>query len=112
MVQVQQQAMRAPDVREYARLTEQKNFPEYAARYLKIHTKEKGVQPFILNTAQLRLHKKIMELKDERVRLNRPEGVKIIILKARQMGYSTVTKGYEYFNVTTREGFQDSNYST
>jgi hypothetical protein len=102
--QIQQQL--PPEYTEYYRLTDPRNFPEYCSKYLKIHTKEKGVQPFMLNTAQLRLHKKIMELKDERIRLNRPEGVKIIILKARQMGYSTVTKGYEYFNVTTREGFR------
>lgn len=70
------------------------NFPYYASKCLKIRTKTKGVQPFTLNSVQLDLSNRIDE---QMVMKGR---VRIIILKARQMGVSTLVNA-RYFHRTT-----------
>lgn len=63
------------------------DFQFYAAKALKIRTKEGKLLAFKLNPAQTKLDNKTNELKAQ----GKP--IKIIILKARQMGFSTYTEG-------------------
>jgi len=65
-------------------------------RFLKIKTKESRIVPFRLNSAQIRLYREIERLKAE----GKP--VRIIILKARQMGFSTLTEGLIYHSTATQ----------
>ena len=62
------------------------NRKNYLKAFIKIQNKEGELIQFTLNTPQDRLRKKILELEKE----GRP--VRIIILKARQMGFSTLTE--------------------
>src|SRR5262249_61096301 len=55
----------------------------YFSQYLKIRPKVGSLAPFALNTAQLKLHQLI---EDQRARTGR---VRLIVLKARQLGVST-----------------------
>ena len=55
------------------------------ASFIKIDTKDGSQKNFVMNEPQLRLYNKIRELEKE----NKP--VRIIVLKARQMGFSTFT---------------------
>lgn len=73
-------------------------FPEFAAEFLNITPKRGGVTPFVLNEPQRRLDRII----EERRAAGRP--VRLIILKARQMGMSTYSLGRMYHYATTREG--------
>ena len=75
-----------------------KNFKFYAEECLKIRTKEGDVRPFILNTAQEYIHKKIEEQKLLTGK------VRAIILKGRQQGCSTYVSGRFYHNTTHRQG--------
>ena len=68
----------------------------YIESFLKIKTKESRVENFRLNSAQLRLYQLITKQKKE----GKP--VRIIILKARQMGFSTLTEGLIYHSTATR----------
>lgn len=74
------------------------DFPHYAARCLKIRTKEHGVIPFVLNDAQMYLHgiaeKQLAEF----------GWVRIMILKGRQQGMSTYVEGRFYWKVTHEKG--------
>lgn len=65
---------------------------EYYAKYaLKIRTKEGEIKPLVLNEAQQRLKDAILQQYEN-------EGkIRVIILKARQMGLSTVVGGYLYW---------------
>ena len=70
------------------------DFPFYAKAALKIRTKEGNIQPLKLNPAQQILQNAIDKQMTE-------EGkVRIIILKARQQGLSTMVGGYLYFSVS------------
>ena len=62
------------------------NTRKYIEAYLKIRTKTAEVKPLILNKPQERLYNLIAE----QHRANKP--VRVIILKARQMGFSTLTE--------------------
>lgn len=64
---------------------------EYIQGLLKIKTKEGRIVPFKLNEPQKRLYRVI---KEER---KKGKPVRIIILKARQMGFSTLTEGLIFF---------------
>jgi len=64
----------------------------YLENFCKIKTKEKGLQPFILNDAQ----------KDLFNSLNTDQ--RIIILKSRQLGMSTAVAGYFYHKTITTPG--------
>lgn len=68
----------------------------YIEHFLKIKTKESKVVPFRMNEAQRRLYDLIERLRAE----GKP--VRIIILKARQMGFSTLTEGLIYQATATK----------
>ena len=72
------------------------NTRKYIENCLKIKDKKSRIIPFILNEPQLKLYNKIKELKAE----HKP--VRIIILKARQMGFSTLTEAILFKEVATR----------
>ena len=69
----------------------------YIENFLKIKTKRSTVEGFKLNSAQIRLYELIQKQKAE----GRP--VRIIILKARQMGFSTLTEGLIYHSTATQK---------
>jgi len=70
------------------------DFPFYSKSALKIRTKEGMVAPLVLNPAQQILQDAIdKQMADE-------GKIRIIILKARQQGLSTMVGGYLYFNVS------------
>lgn len=73
-------------------------FEEYAPRFLHIRTKSAKIIPFVPNPPQLRLLGVIREARDE----GRP--VRIIVLKARQLGFSTLSLGLMYEATTGNEG--------
>lgn len=72
------------------------NTKKYIEEYLKIRDKNSKIIPFKLNTPQMKLYNKIKELKQQ----HKP--VRIIILKARQMGFSTLTEAILFKEVVTR----------
>lgn len=74
----------------------QKDFPFFAETCLMIKTKEDGIVPFRLNKAQRFLWSKIKEREDA------GEPVRIIILKARQLGMSTFVQGYLMWKAVTQ----------
>lgn len=71
------------------------NCKDYIENFLKIRTKDGTVEPLIMNQPQLRLYEAIKE----QWRANKP--VRIIILKARQMGFSTLTEAIIFFLTAT-----------
>lgn len=70
------------------------DFAHYAPRCLSIRTKDEGLQPLILNDAQLHLHNVAEKQLAETGR------VRIIVLKGRQQGMSTYIEGRFYWKVT------------
>lgn len=72
------------------------NTKKYIENFLKIKDKQSQVIPFTLNEPQNKLYDKIKELKNE----NKP--VRIIILKARQMGFSTLTEAIVFKETATK----------
>lgn len=74
------------------------HFPTFAERFLKIKTKSGEVIPFRLNYAQRILWKAIKK------QIDAGQPVRIIILKARQMGMSTFVQGYLLWKAITCEG--------
>ena len=74
------------------------NRKNYLKAFIKIQDKEGNLISFTLNSPQDRLRKKILELEKE----GRP--VRIIILKARQMGFSTFTSGWYTTDTVTNIG--------
>ena len=70
------------------------DFEFYARNCLKIRTKDDGIQPFILNDAQLYIHKKLEEQKKATGK------IRAIILKGRQQGASTYIEG-RFMHATT-----------
>lgn len=73
-------------------------FREYAPAYLQIKTKLGKVVPFVLNEPQLRVEDEIDRARQE----GRP--VRLLILKARQLGFSTWALGRGYEFTTTNGG--------
>lgn len=73
------------------------DFEQFASRCLRIKTKEGKIVPFVLNDAQKRFSRMVFEL------LRKGKPVRIIILKARQMGFSTVTEAIIYYLTSTQE---------
>lgn len=71
------------------------NARTYIERFLKIRTKEGAVVPLVLNRPQERLYNAIQK----QWRAGKP--VRIIILKARQMGFSTLTEAIIFFLTVT-----------
>lgn len=74
------------------------NTLSYITKYLKIRTKEKGLQPFVPNKPQMKLYNVIKKQSLE----GKP--IRVIVLKARQMGFSTMT-GAIAFKLTATEPF-------
>ena len=64
----------------------------YLEHFVKIKTKDKGLQPFVLNEAQKDLYNTLSE------------NQRVIILKARQLGFSTAVTGYFYHKTITTPG--------
>jgi hypothetical protein len=62
----------------------------YIPKFLKIRTKDAQIVPFTLKPPQIKLRDTIEECRSS----GRP--VRIIILKARQMGFSTYVEGDVY----------------
>jgi len=71
---------------------------EYFSRFLQIRPKVGPLVPLALNAAQLRLHRVIEE---QRAKTGR---VRVIVLKARQLGVSTYTAARFYFNTINSPG--------
>ena len=69
---------------------------EYIESCLKIRTKSGAVVPFRLNAAQQKLYAVAKRQQDE----GKP--VRIIILKARQLGFSTLTEALLFHACATR----------
>lgn len=74
------------------------DFEHYAAKCLKIRTKEGKVVPFQLNKAQKYIHQQIEN------QLANTGKVRAIILKGRQQGCSTYVEGRFYWKTTHRRG--------
>lgn len=70
------------------------DFPRYAREVLKIQTKAAEVVPFVLNRVQRKLWTLIQAARDA----GRP--VRLYVLKARQLGVSTMTQALAYWLVT------------
>ena len=71
---------------------------DYIEHFLKIRTKRGTVEPFCLNAAQRKLYA-VAQRQQEAGR-----GVRIIILKARQLGFSTLTEALLFHACVTRPG--------
>ena len=71
---------------------------DYIEHCLKIRAKNGAVVPFRLNAAQRKLYE-VARRQQEAGR-----GVRIIILKARQLGFSTLTEGLIFHACATRQG--------
>jgi hypothetical protein len=70
------------------------DFEFYAQHALKIRTKEGEVKPFTLNVAQKALLDAVLN------QLQAEGKVRIVILKARQMGLSTLVGGWLYWYIS------------
>lgn len=71
------------------------NTLKYIEKFLKIKTKRAEIEPLILNKPQLKLY----EVLRQQYNANRPR--RVIILKARQMGFSTITEAIIFKNTAT-----------
>jgi hypothetical protein len=80
------------------RLKLKNDFVHYAAKCLKVRSKEIRIEPFILNKVQLYLHNIVEK------QLAETGKVRVIILKGRQQGCSTYTEGRLYWRVTHKFG--------
>ena len=80
------------------RLRLKEDFPFYARNCLSIRTKDNGLQPFILNSAQEYIHQKIQE------QIEKTGKVRAILLKGRQQGASTYAEGRFMWRTTHNKG--------
>lgn len=76
------------------------NTKAYIENYIKIRDKRGRIIPLILNKPQLKYYNVIKKLHEE----NKP--IRIIILKARQMGFSTETEAIITKNTTTHHNYR------
>lgn len=76
------------------------DFLHYAAKCLRIRTKEAKVEPFVLNAAQLYIHERLEQQRKETGR------IRALILKGRQQGCSTYVEGRYYWRVTHSKGMR------
>lgn len=74
------------------------DFPFYSKYHLKIRTKAGTIEPLILNYSQQKLHEQIERQK------TRTGKVRMLILKARQQGFSTYVGGRFYHHTTRFSG--------
>jgi hypothetical protein len=76
------------------------DFIHYAKKCLQIRSKSGEIQPFVLNTPQLYIHKVVEQ------QLLEFKKIRAIILKGRQEGCSTYVEGRFYWRVTHWRGFR------
>lgn len=69
---------------------------EWIERFVKIRDKDANIVPLILNTAQRRLLALVLKLERQNV------PIRVVILKARQMGFSTLVQAMFYERVMRR----------
>ena len=81
-----------------ARIRMRDEFPHYAGKALKIRTKEGKIEPLRLNRAQLKLHNAIEQ------QIQETGKARILVLKARQTGFSTYVGGRYFWRVTHGKG--------
>ena len=74
------------------------NFPYYACHCMKVRSKSGAIVPFKLNAVQRRVHEAA-----ER-QMARAGRIRILVLKARQPGFSTYVEGRFYWKTTRRTG--------
>lgn len=74
------------------------NFEYYAPRCLKIKTKSGQIVPFVMNRAQLYLHRKVEEQRSATGK------VRVLNLKGRQQGMSTYWEGRLYWRTSMNRG--------
>ena len=72
------------------------NTKKYVENYVKIRNKEGKMVNLILNEPQMKLYNIIKKCKEEK------KPVRIIILKARQMGFSTATESFLFKDTVTK----------
>ena len=75
------------------------NTKEYIENYIKIRDKNNNIIPLKLNEPQMKYYNIIKKLHEEK------KPVRIIILKARQMGFSTETESIIFKNVVTKQNY-------
>ena len=73
-----------------------RNAREFIEGALKIKTKDTRIVPLILNQPQKRLYNTVKE------QAKQQKPIRIIILKARQMGFSTLTEALIFHRTVTR----------
>lgn len=71
------------------------NTKKYIEEFLKIKDKNSNIIPFKLNQPQMKLYNLIKDLKEKHL------PVRVIILKARQMGFSTLSEGILFKETVT-----------
>ncbi len=76
------------------------NFKDYAVNSLKIRDKNSSIIPFKFNQAQIKLDNLIESLIKKKI------PIRIVILKARQMGFSTYTEGRLLHKTITTPNFK------
>ena len=76
------------------------DFQHYAAKCLKIRTKDGSIEPFVVNKAQMHLHKMLERQKAETGK------VRALVLKGRQQGISTYIGGRYYHRSTHSRGLR------
>lgn len=74
------------------------DFSFYARNCLKIRTKDQGLQPFVLNSAQEYIHEQLQK------QIKETGKVRAIILKGRQQGASTYVEGRYMWRTTHNKG--------
>lgn len=74
-----------------------RNARQYIEHFLKIRTKSGKLVPFVLNPPQERLYNTIRD------RFNAHKPVRVIILKARQMGFSTLSEALIFWATATQQ---------
>lgn len=74
-----------------------RNAKKYIENFLKIRTKDGKIVPFVLNEPQNRFYEAIKK------RWNAGKPVRMIVLKARQMGFSTLTEGLIFWATATKQ---------
>lgn len=72
------------------------NTKKYIENYIKIRNKEGRIVNFKLNSPQLKLYEVIKQFKQDK------KPVRVIILKARQMGFSTLTESILFKDTVTK----------
>ena len=76
------------------------DFVHYAVKCLKIRTKSGGIEPLVLNKAQLYIHSQLQK------QLGETGKVRALVLKSRQQGCSTYIGARFYHKATWYEGMQ------